>query len=122
MPMSKIEWEILNATADDGENLEQIYQMLCFDFSPDNYANRDQGAYYWRSAPGTPSLTEVADRICALTEAGLLAARHGDTGAPVSDLSDRSYVWRAWFVMTPSGRSAWDSSEYATLAEQEQPQ
>lgn len=119
--LDKIAWEVLNATADDWENLEQIQEMICFDFSPENYEDRERGAYYLRPAEDAPSLKQIADRIESLTEAGLLAARHEESGAPVCDLSDRSYVWRAWFRMTPSGKSVWDSSEYAKLAEQEQP-
>ena len=30
-----LDWEILNATADDGENLEQVYLAVCFEFLPD---------------------------------------------------------------------------------------
>jgi hypothetical protein len=120
--LDKIAWEVLNATADDWENLEQIYHMVCFDFSAENYADREHGAYYLRPARRAASLKEIADRVAGLMEQGLFEARDGDSGDPVTDLQDRSYVWRAWFRMTPAGRQAWDSSEYATLAEQEQPQ
>jgi hypothetical protein len=113
----KTAWEVLNATADDWENLEQIYHQVCFDFSAEHYAEQDKGAYYLRPGRGTPLLEEVADRICQLMESGLLEARLGEAGRPVSDLTDRSYVWRAWFRMTPQGRAAWESSEY--LVEQE---
>jgi hypothetical protein len=119
-PLDKTAWEVLNATADDWENLEQIYKMVCLEFSPKQYEKREQGAYFFRPGRGAPSLEEIADQICELVEAGFLAARQGESGAPVSDFSDRRYVWRAWFRMTPAGQQAWDSSEYATLAEQEQ--
>ncbi len=115
--LDKTAWEILNATADDWENLEQIYHLISFDFSSEHYENRDRGAYYLRPAQGAASLEEIAARITSLVEAGLLAARLGESGSPVSDPSDRSYVWLAWFHMTPDGRSAWESSQ--NLVEQE---
>lgn len=120
--LDKTAWEILNATADDWENLEQIYQMVCFDFSAENYAEAEKGAYYMRPAQEAPLLEEIADRIGELVECGLLEARTGKGDQSVTDLSDRSYVWRAWFRMTPLGRSAWTSSEYANLVEHEETQ
>ena len=47
------------------------------------------------------------------------------TPRPVGDqmkknlLAAREAVWRAWFAMTPQGRNAWETSEYAHLADQE---
>ena len=120
--LDKTAWEILNATADDWENLEQIYHLVCFDFSPERYADRETGAYYLRPGRGAPLLEEVADCICQLVGSGLLGARLGETGRPVSDLTDQSYVWRAWFRMTPEGKRLWESSEHATSVEHEQPQ
>ena len=120
--LDKTAWEILNATADDWENLEQIYQMVCFDFSAENYAEAEKGAYFLRPAEGAPLLEEIADRIGELVESGLLEARCGKGDRSVADLGDRSYVWRAWFSMTPVGRSAWTSSEHASLVEHEEPQ
>jgi hypothetical protein len=118
--LSRTAWEILNATADDWENLEQIYELICFDLSSDPDENDGQKAYCLRPLQGAPPLEKVADHICLLMEAGLLTARQGEAGTPVSDLHDRSYVWRAWFRMTPAGRHAWESSEYGTFMEQEQ--
>jgi len=119
--LDKTAWEILNATADDWENLEQIYHLVCFDFSAEDYAAGEKGAYYMRPAKGAPLLEEIADRICELVESGLFEVRGGPGNGSMPDLSDRSYVWRAWFRMTPVGRSTWASSEHATLVEQEEP-
>jgi hypothetical protein len=119
--LDKIAWEILNATADDWENLEQIYQMLCFDFSAENYAQSEQGAYYMRPAKVAPPLEEIADRIMDLVESGLLEVRTGGSGGSVPSRDDRTFVWRAWFSMTPLGRNAWASSEHANLVEQQEP-
>src|SRR5262249_1923732 len=112
-PLDKTAWEILNATADDWENLEQIYQMICFDFSAENYAEAEKGAYFMRPAEGAPLLEAIADRICQLVESGMLETRSGNGDRFVPDLTDRGYVWRSWFGMTPVGRSAWISSEHA---------
>ena len=116
--LDRTSWEILDATADDCENLEQIYRLVCFEFSAEDY---ERGAYYYRPIRGAPLLEEVADRLRTLVEAGLLTAVMDENGFPPRNLADLSYVWRAWFAMTPQGRSAWESSEYATLVEQEQP-
>jgi hypothetical protein len=97
--VSKIEWEILNATADDWENLEAIYRML-------------QTAL---PAPDAPCLGEVADGIRGLVERGLLAARLADAPGPVPEDHDLSYVWHAWFQMTPAGRAAWSQAAESYL-------
>jgi hypothetical protein len=117
--LDKVEWEILNATADDWENLEQIYQMICFDFSAQDYAQAEKGSFYMRPTNGAPLLEEIADRICKLVGAQLLEARQARGEQRVPDPSDRSYVWRGWFRMTPAGKSAWASSEHGNLVEQE---
>ncbi len=110
--LDRTAWEILDATADDWENLEQIYLAVCFEFSAENYEARDAGAYYLRPARGAVLLEEIADRIPELVAAGLLAARWEESGEVVTDLDNLSYVWRAWFSMTPQGRSAWEAYEH----------
>src|SRR5437764_120022 len=67
--LDKVAWMILDATADDCENLEQIYRQVCLEFSPENYKNRDRGTYYYRAARGAPLLHELADCLRALAEA-----------------------------------------------------
>ena len=39
--LTKTQWLILNATADDFEDLEQIYRSICLDFSADRYDRSD---------------------------------------------------------------------------------
>lgn len=114
--LDKTAWEVLNATADDWENLEQIYHLICLDFSAEHYADREAGTFYLRAAQGAPLLQEIADRLCTLVEAGLLEAR-SDSATSAPDRQDRSFVWRAWFRMTPEGRKVWESSQH--LVEQE---
>ena len=111
----EIAWEVLNALADDWEDLEQIYSMVCFDFSSEGYEARGDGAYYLRPTKGAPMLRDLAERVCELAEAGLLEVRLDK--APVANLLDRTYVWRGWFRMNPAGRKAWEESPYAALAE-----
>jgi hypothetical protein len=106
--LDKLAWEILDATADDWEDLEQIYLAVCFEVTGEE-------AGYRRVRPSV-LLPEIADRILRLVAARLLAARWGESGDPVTDLDDLSYVWRAWFSMTPQGREVWAASEYTAPA------
>ena len=106
----KSEWEILNATADDWESLETIYRSL--------NASEIPGGNLVMGPVGQsgPLLEVVADGICKLVECGLLEARRlDDAGQPTANLEDRSYVWRAWFRMTPAGRERWSSSRHAPV-------
>jgi hypothetical protein len=88
--LDAIDWEILNATADDWESLEQIVRGL---------------------PPGGPDADAVADRIVRLIDRGLLEARFegGQTVAAIH----RGEIRQAWFAMTQQGRDAWNSSEHA---------
>jgi hypothetical protein len=112
--LDKTGWEILNATADDWENLEHIYHAICFEVATENNEGPDSGATYLRPAKGAPLLQEIADRTCELVESGLLEARLELEGSGL-DLRDRSYVWRGWFTMSPQGRSAWSASKHTAL-------
>jgi hypothetical protein len=114
--LDRIAWEVLNATADDCENLEQIYRLVSYELieTPDSLT---KSIYDYRSIPGAPFLSEVADRVRALVDRGLLRPVMDEEGRPWQAREDLSYVWRAWFEMTPEGRNAWETSEY--LVEQE---
>jgi hypothetical protein len=99
--LSATEWEILNATADDWENLEQICSLLR------------------AGVPAKPFLLEdVADGVRKLVERGLLAARLPDSSGLLTDFHDLSYVWHAWFQMTPTGREAWSQLAPASAPDQ----
>src|SRR5438128_402211 len=111
--LSSLDWEILNATADDWENLEQIYKSTCFDFSPENYQRAAEGSFYWRAATDAPLLETVADGILRLVRSDLLEARLQDQLR--IDQNDISFVWRAWFRMTAEGKRVWAESENANL-------
>lgn len=106
-------WEVLNATADDWENLEQIYQMVCFEVVALSGAG---AAHQLRPCPGAPGLADIAEHVRELISLGLLEARE-EEGGPVSGSDDGGHVWRAWFRMSPAGREAWSRSEWAGLSE-----
>src|SRR5262245_2066858 len=110
--LDRTDWDILDATADDWENLEQIYLAVCFELS-----GKESSSCCYRRARRDIVLEEVADRIRGLVDRGLLAAVNGEDGRPVTDPKDLSYVWKAWFGMTPQGRSIWESSEQGELLE-----
>jgi hypothetical protein len=42
--MSRIEWEVLDATADDVENLEQIYKWVAMEFVADERAGGESAS------------------------------------------------------------------------------
>ena len=92
--LDAIDWEILNATADVWENVEQIAQML-----PAGLANHD-------------TLTR---RILRLVEWGLLESRSEEGHfIPATGQKNGPDIRGAWFAMTPKGRAAWASSEHGT--------
>jgi hypothetical protein len=109
--LSKNAWEILNATADDCENLEQIYHQIHEHLvTPDLPSERGVG--HSQIAAETPLLAEIADNIRELVEHGLLEVVVNGDGNRQPNVNDLSFVWRAWFRMTSQGREAWERSAY----------
>jgi hypothetical protein len=108
--LDKTAWEILNATADDCENLEQIYLQVSYELvnEPDCHST-----YLYRPIPRAPSLSEVADKIRELVKEGLLQVEMDDRGRPRKKPRALRFVWVAWFGMTGRGRNLWEKSEYA---------
>jgi hypothetical protein len=94
--LSKTDWEILNATADDWENLEQIYTLI------DSQSQQTNGI-----VGGSGKLQEIAEGIKNLIATGLFEARWEDGTSVAPDSADLSYIWRAWFRMTPEGKKVW---------------
>jgi hypothetical protein len=121
-PLDQTDWEILDATADDWENLEQIYLAVCFEVVDLRSDTPPRTDLLLRRARPEILLREIADRTRGLVERGLLTAINEDDGRPVTDRGDPSYVWKAWFRMTPEGKRLWEASDYATSVEREQPQ
>jgi len=102
--LDRTAWEVLNATADDCENLENIYHQVCCELIAGEPAN------CFRPIKGAPSLGELGNRVKALIDEGLFCIVMDEEGRPWQDKDDLSYVWRGWFSMTPRGRSVWQSS------------
>jgi hypothetical protein len=119
-PLDEIDWEILNATADDWEDLEQIFLAVCFEVITSGEEGTPGTGCYYRRVRRAVLLPEIADRIRSLVDCDLLSAVDEENGRPVTNKDDLSYVWHAWFRMTPQGRDLWASSEHANLVEQEQ--
>lgn len=112
-PLDPVDWEILNATADDCENLEQIYLSICFEMEQ---SPADQLQHTYRRVRAALLLPEVADRVRSLAGRGLLAAVMDEEGGP-PPTGDLSFVWRAWFTMTPEGRRLWAAADPAANVE-----
>jgi hypothetical protein len=102
--LTKTQWKVLNATADDYEDLEQIYKSICLEFSSDRYDPSDPNSFYWRAAADRVLLAEIADCIRSLVDQRLLTVRMTESGGPPSSYSDLSYVWKGWFQMTAQAR------------------
>jgi hypothetical protein len=107
MSLTSTEWAILNATADDMENLEQIYRTVCLEYFQDNH-----GSGHWRERKPLVCLADIAEGIRRLLGEGFLVPIMDEEGSPWTDMDDVSVFWRAWFQMTQAGRDAWSSSEH----------
>jgi hypothetical protein len=113
--IDKTDWEILNATADDWENLEQLYRLMSFEESADNGGLQGAQADFLRTVKGAATLEDIANHVRGLVETGLLEARLEPSHRSAADVNDLSFVWRGWFTMTPQGRSVWTASEHTAL-------
>ncbi len=113
--LTKLDWEILNATADDRENLEQVFLAVCFEVVDDG-PGQDPVHPRLRRVSTTP-LEEIASRVHDLVARGLLAGVAEDRNLATPAPADASFVWRAWFGMTPAGRQAWEASVHGSLVE-----
>ena len=97
-----LDQEILNATSDDWEALEQIYQSVCLDFSSENNEKDGPNSFYWRENGRGFLLSQVADSMKRLVSTGLLLARREDGNFVASVSGDD--VWRCWFRVSEIGR------------------
>ena len=66
LPLDETDWEILDATADDCENLEQIYLSVCFEPCDDGPEKGEPGELSYRRRRRTVLLSEIADRVRSL--------------------------------------------------------
>jgi hypothetical protein len=92
--LSPVEFEVMDATADDVENLEQIYKSC-------------------QLGPSRVLLTEVAKAVLGLVGRGLLDPVMDEEGEAIENPSDPGLVWKAWFRMTPEGRKCWEAYTHA---------
>jgi len=105
LPLTKLEAEVLNAMADDVENLEQIYKAVSLQFFSENYQFDDPRTYGWREREPTVFLSEIADTLVTLMGRGMVSVRLEDDQPYPSGLE---YIWRGWFGMTPLGKALWN--------------
>jgi hypothetical protein len=106
-PLTKTQWLVLNATADDFEDLEQIYRSINLAFCPQE--SGVVAAPSWRDAEDRIPLAEIAECIREMVDQGRLTARMSDGGGR-PDMRDLSYVWKGWFQMTPEARELVEAS------------
>jgi hypothetical protein len=104
------QWLVLNATADDFEDLERIYQSICLQFSSEKYAPSKRESFYLREAADAVPLAEIIEAIRSLIDLGLLSVRFPGDDTVAGAGNDLSYLWRGWFGITDRGRAALISS------------
>jgi hypothetical protein len=114
MNLTRTQMLVLNSTADDWENLEQIYRSVCLEYLPD-ISGSSPGSLCWRQGRFFIELSEVVDALQSVVEEGLMAVKSSD-GKDVEDFRrDLSYLWRGWFKMTPEGRARLEAADAAGL-------
>ena len=106
--LDKTAWEILNATADDCENLEQIYRQVCHELV-ETCDSQVKAIHDYRPIKGAPLLSEDADRIRKLVERGLLAVVMDEGGRPWQDRGE-------FYIESESGSVAGGTSVGFQLA------
>ena len=99
-----IEQEILNATSDDWESLEQIYRSVCLEFSSENYVSGDPTLFYLRDNSRGISLAQIADTTIQLVGAGMLNSRCED-GSFLQTISG-DQAWKCWYKVSSKGHKA----------------
>ena len=114
--LTKTQCLVLNATADDFEDLEHIYRLICLEFSAEKYQPSDPESFYWREGADAVPLLDIVDALRFLVDNHMLSARlpQGDIVAP--PCNELSYLWRAWFSVTAAGRAALTSDTQSSGA------
>lgn len=107
---TKTQWLVLNTTADDFEDLEQIYRSISLEFSAERYDPSDPESFYWREGADAVPFSEIVEALRFLVDQKMLSARLSNGDPVVHPDSDLSYLWRAWFGITDAGRTALSSS------------
>jgi len=99
--IDRLGWEILNAMADDGENLEQMYRSICFELVSNAQSHQE-----YRPVSDAPKLWEIVEHLRELVQQGLTKPVCDEEGRPwTSNPNDVAALWKAWFVLTPHGQA-----------------
>ena len=113
--LTKIEWEVLNAVADDMENLEQIYRIVFLEYFDESRGGiSGSAAGCWRAREPLITLSDAADALLMLTNRGCLVPVMDENGNPWTKGDDATMVWRAWFRMTDTGMRATQTRMHST--------
>jgi hypothetical protein len=100
MPTS-IESEVLDATADDWESLEQIFLSVRFEFISDTCDLSAPSTWQWRERNAGITLGEIAESITSLVQSGALRARREDNTDLLRLSGDD--VLKCWFRNAKKG-------------------
>jgi hypothetical protein len=98
-----IEQEVLNATCDDWESLDQILLAVRFEFASEHYNPEQADIHYWRDRNPTVTLDEIVKTIKSLVQQGQMDARLADRTSTATISSEE--VISSWFRITDAGRS-----------------
>ena len=91
--LDALSWEIMNATADDWESLEQIHSQV-------------------HRHLGTVTAEAIAEAVVRLFASGRFEARQADSIDLVESVDPQTLLrepMEFWFRMTPQGRTIWES-------------
>lgn len=97
-----LELEILNATADGWESLDQIYLSVCFEFDSDTYNATAPETARWKRRYSTFLLSEFVKTIQHLIHQQELHARWEDRSPGTMCSGDD--ILAGWFSMSQKGR------------------
>jgi len=111
--LTKTQWLVLSATADDFEDLERIYRSICLEFSAERYDAADPASFYWREATDAVPLSEIVEALRLLVDNELLSVRFPQGDSIAHPSNDLSYLWRGWFGITEAGKTALSSDPEA---------
>lgn len=94
--LSQLETRVLDAMADDWEELEQIYISLSYELIDSEGASTLRPSYTFRRRQNALRLTDIANALRALLDKGKIVGRT-ENGDYVRDARDLSMIWRSWF-------------------------
>ncbi len=97
-----IEQEVLDATCDDWESLDQILLSVRFEFASEHYNPDNANVHYWRDRNPSLTLAKIVSTIKTLVELGQLEARREDRCSTTTVNSEE--VISGWFRITKAGR------------------